>query len=253
MMQTRLRKHQKRDEQKAQRLENKEHAAFIKLYGHMRRGEFSEVHELMENGAGPDEAGVYTALSHAVMENLFEMAELLIFHGANVNGKDSRGETLLHQATAHVFTGLTTDRFYLETALESRNQVQMLVQEGADVSITNEEGWTVLHKAAYNGNVGVVQWLLKDVPPNDIVVDIFTKTNAGEMAYDLAKLNAHPRARVTGPSHQIVALLESASSLPKSMAFAMGLHPRLGDGSVVTDFKPELLRMVLELVLDRVE
>jgi ankyrin repeat protein len=219
----------------------------------MHRGEFNEVRELMGNDAGPDEAGVYSILSHAVMENSFEMAELLIFHGANVNGKDSRGETLLHQATSTVFTTMSTERHNIEDALSSRNQVQMLVLEGADVSITNKEGWTVLHKAAYNGNVAVVQWLLKDVLPNDIVVDIFAKTDAGETAQQLSKLNVHPLARAAGPNHQIVALLESASLLPKSMAFAMGLHPRLGAGSVVIGFDPELLRMVLELVLDRVE
>ena len=233
---------------------------FVQLWRHVRRGEINEARELLESGEEPDELAGCNMLMHALDNKSFEMARLLMHYGVDVNSTDHRGQPLLHQVTWFIFGLPSNDpRIQAESSArqeKSRAQVEMLVQLGANVSIKDKGGWTVLHKAAYHGHVEVVRWLLEHVERmvlhNDIVVDVFAETNSGETAQQLAKLNAHHRA-TPGPHHQIVALLEYVSLQPKSLAFAMGLHPRLGAGSVVTDFKPELLRMVLELVLDRVQ
>ena len=258
-MQTRSRKRHRHRRIKDARDVNETQA---QLLTHAHHDDINKARELLE---GLDEATseVTTGepIRHAIRDGNFEMAQLFLDYGANVNSTDYWGKPLLHEVTWFFF-GLPHNDPVLQAETnaqqeDSRKMVELLVKKGADVSIKDKDGWTVLHKAAYNGYVGVVRWLLEDaerlVADNDIGVDVFAKTNAGETAQRLAKLNAHHRASATAPHHQIVVMLEVAASQPKCVAFAMGLHPRLGEGSAVTDFKPELLRMVLELVLDRVE
>jgi len=229
---------------------------FGQLWGHVRRNELVEARQLLESGPTPDERSGNRMLGNALNRDLFEMASLLIDFGVNVNYINRCGFPLLHQITWFEFHGRSNDpdvqaRFN-DMHENSRSKVELLVKAGADVLLKDKEGWNVLHRAAYTGHVAVVKWLLEDADKlADGGVDIFAKTDAGETAQQLAKLNAHHAARATSPYHQIVAMLEVAARQPKSVAFAMGLHPRLGVGSKVMGFDPELLRMVLELVLDR--
>jgi ankyrin repeat protein len=224
----------------------------------VHNNEVNEARQLLESGEVPDERSGNEMLGRALHHSSFEMAQLLIDFGVNVNYTNRYGYALLHQipwftiAVPSNDPGVQAETNHRHERV--RSKVALLVKAGADVLLTDKEGWNVLHRASYTGHVEVVRWLLEDadkLADEKIGVDIFAKTDAGETAQHLAKLNTHHRANANAPHHQIVALLESAARQPKCVAFAMGLHPRLGVASTVNDFKPELLRMVLELVLDR--
>jgi len=231
---------------------------FGQLWGHVRRNELDEARQILETDPAPDERSGCRMLERALHHSSFEMAWLLIGFGVNVNYKDRYGDSLLHRINRWM-VGLPSkdpelQAWQRDEKEKTRSKVALLVKAGADVLLKDDLGWNVLHKSAYMGHVAVVQWLLEDadkLADGDIGVDIFAKTDAGETAQQLAKLNDHHRASATAAHKQIVAMLEVVARQPKCVAFAMGLHPRLGVGSMVTGFDPELFRMVLELVLDR--
>ena len=61
--------------------------------------------------------------------------------------------------------------------------VEMLLKNGADFSVVDEDGWTVLHQAAFMGQLEIVRVPLMDIDE----VDILAYTNRGETAEDLAR------------------------------------------------------------------
>ena len=182
---------------------------FGQLWSHVRLNEIDEARQLLESGEAPDERSGNRMLGRALHHSSFEMAQLLIDFGVNVNYKNSSGHSLLHKVTWVILPRPSKDpEVQAETKHRderTRSKVALLVKAGADVLLTDKEGWNVLHKAAYMGHVRVVQWLLEDADKlayEDIGVDIFAKTDAGETAQQLAKLNAHHRASATAPHHK---------------------------------------------------
>jgi len=117
---------------------------------------------------------------------------------------------------------------------------KLLLDHGADVHATNPEwpvrGFTLLHAAAEEGDPDLVQVLIHHG------VNTAALTNDGHTAEDLA----------TSKGHLAVVAMIQTETLPraKGVAFAMGLQERLGEASGVNTLDKELLRMVLELVLD---
>ncbi|MBN1524299.1 MAG: ankyrin repeat domain-containing protein [Spirochaetales bacterium] len=98
----------------------------------------------------------------AVVNNRKELAKLLIAHGAPVNNTDqvSLPPLLLYAAN----TGLT------DIAIT-------LIQSGADTSVRDNEGNTVLHLAGLAGNTALVSFLL------DAKIEIDAKNSKGETPF----------------------------------------------------------------------
>jgi len=97
---------------------------------------------LVANGANVDskaeiEGETFTPLGIACKEGFLQMAEVLIKLGANVNMKDSEGNTALH--------------FVVE--LDNIELVKLMLDNGADVSIANNEGFTPMSLVNNDGNI----------------------------------------------------------------------------------------------------
>jgi ankyrin repeat protein len=92
-----------------------------------------------------------TPLHWAAIEGRHEVLQLLLQAGADVHAKtSSTGQTAVHMAAIAEAAGLN------DTAM-----VQMLLDHGASVNCTGNEGSTPLHIAAALGKVAMVQLLLR--------------------------------------------------------------------------------------------
>ena len=120
--------------------------------------------------------------------------------------------------------------------------VALLIQHRVDVSTQDRRGWQALHQAAYNGNADIVRLLLPHT-------DVLAETNYGKTAEYLATPNTK---KITAPHHQVVAMLKAETMQvvirDKCVAFSMGLDERLGAGSLLATFQPELLQTVQQYV-----
>ncbi|KAJ1478836.1 ankyrin repeat-containing domain protein [Baffinella frigidus] len=143
---------------------------------------------------------------------------MLLDQGADINVKDTDGETPLH------------------IAVEAGNDgfVQTLLSMGADVHVTTELGDTALHLATRGGCCEAVQMLL------DNCADLRAKNSSGETPEDLASAPGQERVSAILQTHEAMrrARLEAA---------AMGQHQRLGVGApLLRGLDPGVLRMILE-------
>ncbi|XP_062559479.1 tyrosine-protein kinase Shark isoform X2 [Armigeres subalbatus] len=135
---------------------------------------FTVVSELMKtkykNIDSKNEHG-QTAVHLACLYAEANILEKLIEGGANINNRDTQGNTPLHYASRK------------QTGLE---MVRLLVNAGTNVQARNKEtGWVPLHEAAANGNLDIVQELLA------IPVPHMPRTSYGELPVDLAKEKGH--------------------------------------------------------------
>ncbi|KAF5859814.1 hypothetical protein ETB97_002423 [Aspergillus alliaceus] len=143
------------------------------------RGEDSKlVKYLLEQGADPNRNPMgdrHPALSLAVLDNQIEMAEMLIQHGARVNGMGALGMAAKHH------------RF---------NMMELLFRHGADINdnakelrrscvVLRSKERTALHEAASEGNADVVAYLLERGAKPD-VHDL-----NGQTPLMLAQTNSH--------------------------------------------------------------
>ncbi|XP_028413361.1 2-5A-dependent ribonuclease-like [Dendronephthya gigantea] len=106
------------------------------------------VEYLVEHGAdinGKDTDG-WTVLHSAVKKGALEIVKPLVEHGADVNGRDTKyGMTVLHYAI-------------YKSSLE---MVKYLVENGADIDCKNYNGWTVLHYAVTKGAPEKIRYLVE--------------------------------------------------------------------------------------------
>jgi ankyrin repeat protein len=183
------------------------------------------------------------------------IALLLLQHGADVSATDGSGLTPLHKAAleghaevakvllehgADVSARRGSGAMPLQDAIDCKNEavVEVLLEHGADVNGTDtsaEDGWTMLHLAAFKGLAEVVKLLLQHG------ANILAVNNARQTARFVAAFQSH---------HEVVAILQEATvTRAKCVAFAMGHHKRLGVGSLVAPLDAEVVRMVLQLVV----
>jgi len=111
--------------------------------------------------------------------------------------------------------------------------VQRLLDQGADMSAHLLTGETSLHVAVLWGRHSVARLLLEHG------ADLSATTQRGHTPEALA---------VACSRHEMVAMLKAEPARRKCVAFAMGLHARLGPGSLVWELDEGVVRMVLELV-----
>ena len=111
--------------------------------------------------------------------------------------------------------------------------VQWLLDQGADMSAHGPSGETALHIAVLYGRYPVVRLLL------DHGADLSATMDMGQTPEALA---------VACSRYDMAVMLRAEPTLRKCVAFAMGMHARLGPGSLVWELEEGVVRMVLELV-----
>ena len=93
------------------------------------------------------------------MEDLIEISDFVAIREAIKSGRDIN----------------SVDRYYRRTALmaavsdRDQSMVEWLIEHGANVNQQDKLGWTALHFAAQEGNVAIVDLLLKNKAKVDFV------------------------------------------------------------------------------------
>jgi len=105
-----------------------------------------------------------TPLHIAARVDSVEMARLLLANGANVNEEDNYGKTPLFGAARK----------------GSKEMVELLTAKGADINAKNKDGWTPLHLVARFGQKEAVELLIGKG------ADINAKANDGRTARQVA-------------------------------------------------------------------
>ncbi|XP_028417232.1 uncharacterized protein LOC114541516 [Dendronephthya gigantea] len=107
----------------------------------------------------------YRSLQSAIQSQSFEIVEYFVKSGANVNGNDSDGETVLHYAVSKVL--------HYAVSKGTLEMVKYLVENGADVNGKDTKGWTVLHYAVTECTMDIVNYLVENG------ADVIGKTTNG--------------------------------------------------------------------------
>ena len=100
------------------------------------------------------------------------MAKLLIENRADVNLTDNQGQTPLHYAAANDYIAMAKllTNFSKNILLKlikgyhwiKSCKIQPLIENGADVNLTDNQGQTPLHYAAANGHIAMAQLLIEN-------------------------------------------------------------------------------------------
>jgi ankyrin repeat protein len=116
-------------------------------------------------------------LMHTVVmwgKNRAETVELLLANRADVNARDTDGDTPLH----------------LAVNLNDKDLVKLLLANKADVNARGNIGWTPLHRAAYDGKRDLAELLLADK------ADVNAKDKDGRTPLDCAEIFAQNNKEV---------------------------------------------------------
>lgn len=128
------------------------------LHDAIRKDDHAEVERLLESGKdvnAKDEDG-NTPLHLAAAAGHPQMIELLLKHGADINARGENGQTPLLSALIEVggYPDKDREKRYSASAI-------LLINRGADVTVTDSRGKTALHQAAYYGMLDVAKELIK--------------------------------------------------------------------------------------------
>jgi ankyrin repeat protein len=106
----------------------------------------------------------------AVWKGELETVRLLIKKGSNVNVKNNKGETPLHNAS-------NGGHFRI---------VKLLIEKGSDVNAKAKNGWTPLSEASYKGHLEIVKLLIENkalvnIPDNSVYSPLHNASIAGHL------------------------------------------------------------------------
>ena len=160
-------------------------------------------------------------------------------------------------------TGVRTDGFVaipLLYAATDPTMIVTMVQLGANINLIGDEGLTTLHRVMVSRlpNAEIVRTIVK------MGADVSLATHHGMTALDTAlhrgpliRDSVNPNAaaiadnillNVAALRDEVMTRQKDEARMASQAAFAMGLHPRLGEGSVIQLLEKEVMRVVLEFV-----
>ena len=180
----------------------KDPCGYSLLFVAMRESDSESARFLIQEGADmmihPKEK--WTALHEAAKEGKEDLIQDLIARQADVNAKDIDGQTPFFVAVDFDKTGTAKKLFEMnadvliknnkgedafQVAMKNRNlELVELIQKQMDLK-AKALGYTPLHVAAENGDVGLVKQLIEKG------VDVMMQNNKGEDAYHLAMKKGH--------------------------------------------------------------
>ena len=95
--------------------------------------------------ARDDDKSVPTLIHKACEERNTGMIQLLLEAGADVNARNTYGQSAMHMAAAQGFADI----------------LDLLINNGGDIGAKTNTGWTPLHEACWHGRVEVARKLLE--------------------------------------------------------------------------------------------
>ncbi|MGB9080662.1 MAG: ankyrin repeat domain-containing protein [Desulfuromonadaceae bacterium] len=204
------------------------------LVAAVRKGDKAAVEALLAKGADVNARNTKgeTPLHVAGYHGQKDVAELLLTKGADVNAKDAFGKTPLHSA-----------------AIEGKDVAELLLTKGVDVNAKDESGGTPLHLAAFFGRKDVAELLLTkgaDVNAKDAYGGTPLHVAAAQGQKDVAELLLTKGADVNAKDKfGKTPLLRSESQGRKDVAELLGeymlkqarANPRAALVQLTTQFK----------------
>lgn len=117
-------------------------------------GRYNMIRLLLDKGAKIDATNFNgnTALMNAAGTGYYNMVRLLLDKGANIEARNYLGQTAIMQAL---------DERPNSSQESQVEKVRLFIDRGANVGVTSANMWSVLHNAAWRGNLRAVDLLLR--------------------------------------------------------------------------------------------
>lgn len=184
---------------------------YERFYDAIRKNDIDRVNKIIDSGIdlNPD-GSLWTPLMIATLRSNYQIIDLLLKKGADINKRNRKGQTVLHIAARW----------------KDGDLVRYLIERGADVNVRDYLSWSPLMWASLRGNDSAVDVLIKsgaDVNFRDIdkntplilaawhghkkTILILLSNNADRKAKNVEGLNACDVARNKG-FNEIVSILK---------------------------------------------